>query len=52
MAQKSRDPWVELGDSNTNYLHAYVKERKNQNCIRFLIRDDGSVQQQQLAGQE
>lgn len=46
--QKSRISWVQLGDANTTYFHAYAKERQSQNSIKRLIRSDGTrIQSQQ-----
>ncbi|XP_024638626.1 uncharacterized protein [Medicago truncatula] len=38
--QKSRANWIQLGDSNTKFFHAYAKERRCQNNIKFLITED------------
>nr|ABD33261.1 RNA-directed DNA polymerase (Reverse transcriptase) [Medicago truncatula] len=40
--QKSRANWIQLGDSNTKFFHAYAKERRCQNNIKFLITEDGT----------
>jgi len=41
-SQKSRANWIQLGDSNTKIFHAYAKERRCQNNIKFLITEDGT----------
>lgn len=46
--QKSRATWINVGDANTKFFHAFAKERMNQNSIRVLYKTDGSkVQNQQ-----
>ena len=40
--QKFRANWIQLGDSNTKFFHAYTKERKGQNHIKYLISADGN----------
>ncbi|XP_056698608.1 uncharacterized protein [Spinacia oleracea] len=40
--QKSRVDWIQLGDSNTKYFHAFIKERRSMNAIKVLLKDDGS----------
>lgn len=41
--QKSRIDWLNLGDANTSFFHAYVKMRQSSNAIHRLIRADGTV---------
>lgn len=41
--QKARVDWIQLGDSNTKFFHAYTKVRQNQNAIHRIERDDGVV---------
>lgn len=41
--QKSRIDWLQLGDSNTKFFHAYTKFRQNSNAIHRLVRVDGEV---------
>lgn len=40
--KKSRVDWISLGDSNTKFFFAYMKERQSQNAIKVLIRADGT----------
>lgn len=35
--------WIQLGDSNTKFFHAYAKVRQNANAIHRLVRTDGTV---------
>lgn len=41
--QKSRIDWLQLGDANTKYFHAYTKVRQHANAIHRLEREDGSI---------
>ncbi|XP_019230433.1 PREDICTED: uncharacterized protein LOC109211357 [Nicotiana attenuata] len=43
MKQKSRVKWLKLGDSNTAYFHAYVKNRQATNYIGRLINSTGQI---------
>lgn len=40
--QKARVDWLQLGDSNTKFFHAYAKMRQNSNAIHRLTRLDGT----------
>lgn len=46
--QKSRIDWISLGDSNTRFFHAAVKQRQNCNAIYKLVTAEG----RELRGQE
>ncbi|XP_060210979.1 uncharacterized protein LOC132637995 [Lycium barbarum] len=41
--QKSRVQWLKLGDSNTAFFHASIKNRVSQNMIRSLVSTNGNV---------
>ncbi|KAK4713159.1 hypothetical protein R3W88_019066 [Solanum pinnatisectum] len=41
--QKSRVQWLKLGDSNTSYFYASMKNRKSQNQITMLTKDDDTI---------
>ncbi|KAH0685683.1 hypothetical protein KY290_017200 [Solanum tuberosum] len=41
--QKSRVQWLKLGDSNTSYFYASMKNRKSQNQITMLTKEDGTI---------
>ncbi|CAL1372090.1 unnamed protein product [Linum trigynum] len=41
--QKSRQSWVNSGDSNSAFFHSMVKTRQAKNTIRQLISDSGAV---------
>lgn len=41
--EKSRVQWLKLGDSNTAYFFASMKERRNQNQIKVLQVENGSI---------
>lgn len=43
MQQKSRVQWLKLGDDNTVYFFAHVKNRKLQNTILNLSTSDGTT---------
>lgn len=45
MKQKSRNQWLNLGNSNTSYLYASVDNRVAQNNIRSLITEIGVLAQ-------
>ena len=40
---KSRATWLECGDNNTKFLHAYARGRKASNTIWSLLDDHGSL---------
>lgn len=46
MKQKSRTKWLQLGDANTAYFYANLKNRQTQNKIRSLINANGGKLQQ------
>ncbi|XP_070035531.1 uncharacterized protein [Nicotiana tomentosiformis] len=46
MKQKFRTKWLQLGDANTSYFYANLKNRQDQNRIRFLINANGETLQQ------
>ena len=41
--QRAHAHWLEKGDRNTNYFHAYVSERKRKNTLKKLKGEDGVV---------
>lgn len=41
MKQKSRVQWLQLGDGNTTYFHASLKNREAQNRFTSLITNTG-----------
>lgn len=41
--QKARINWLQLGDSNTKFFHAFAQSRRSANAIHKLVRGDGSV---------
>ena len=41
--QRAHVWWMRDGDKNTKFLHAYASNRKKQNRISALWRDDGVV---------
>lgn len=43
--QKARVQWLKLGDSNTSYFHACLKNMIAQNQIRNLVVPDGDILQ-------
>ncbi|XP_019260681.1 PREDICTED: uncharacterized protein LOC109238650 [Nicotiana attenuata] len=45
MRQKSRVKWLKLGDANTTYFFASMKNRCSQNKIRRIIKGNGSTVQ-------
>jgi len=40
---KSRALWIEAGDQNTKYFHAYANHRKNTNSIWSLLDEEGQT---------
>uniref|UniRef100_A0A1S4AT00 Uncharacterized protein n=1 Tax=Nicotiana tabacum TaxID=4097 RepID=A0A1S4AT00_TOBAC len=50
--QKSRNQWLQLGDANTAYFFASVKNRLSQNKIKNLIDNNGVLLQSKKAIQE
>lgn len=40
--QKSRVTWIQLGESNTRFFHAHVKQRRSQNSIKLLFQHYGT----------
>lgn len=47
MQQKSRIQWLRLGDANTAYFYAHMKNRMVQNTITSLMTSDGTIVQTQ-----
>lgn len=45
MQKKSRVQWLRLGDSNSSYFHACLKNRQAQNTIRKLVNAAGDLLQ-------
>lgn len=43
LRQKSRVHWLKLGDTNSTYFHANIKNRITQNQIRSLVSDRGEM---------
>ncbi|KAK4707488.1 hypothetical protein R3W88_032980 [Solanum pinnatisectum] len=43
MQQKSRIQWLRLGDANTAYFYAHMKNRVAQNSITRLMTSDGTI---------
>lgn len=41
--QKARIDWLQLGDSNTKFFHAYAQMRQNAKGIHRLERADGTI---------
>lgn len=41
--QKARNDWLQLGDSNTKFFHAYAQVSKNTSAIHRLVNADGNV---------
>lgn len=41
--QKSRVTWINLGDANTKFFHAFTKDRLSHNAIKSLTTDGGMV---------
>lgn len=39
--QRSRDKWLVVGDNNTSFFHASVKENRQKNQLTKLVDDDG-----------
>ncbi|XP_060170802.1 uncharacterized protein LOC132601754 [Lycium barbarum] len=52
MKQKARVNWLKLGDSNTTYFHACLRNRMAQNHIRSLTTNDGRLIQTDAQVQE
>lgn len=40
--QRAHVKWLQAGDKNTSFFHAFASERKRRNTIKKLQRDDGS----------
>lgn len=40
-SQKSRVQWLQDGDQNSKFFHAYTMNRRRRNCIERLINDQG-----------
>ena len=47
MQQKSRIQWLRLGDANTAYFYAHMKNRVVQNTITSLMTPYGTIVQTQ-----
>ncbi|XP_019257767.1 PREDICTED: uncharacterized protein LOC109235981 [Nicotiana attenuata] len=45
MRQKSRTKWLKLGDSNSAYFHACMKNRISTNNIKAFVNQDGKLLQ-------
>lgn len=41
--QKSRETWLDAGDSNSNFFHASTENRRGVNRILRAIKEDGSI---------
>ena len=41
--QKSREPWMHLGDRNTKFFYSVVKARQNRYTIYHLIYEDENL---------
>ena len=41
--QRAHVKWLQAGDRNTSFFHAFASERKRRNTIKRLKRDDGSL---------
>ncbi len=39
-AQKSSCDWLKLGDSNTKFFHARMKEKSTKGCISCILSSD------------
>nr|XP_016506828.1 PREDICTED: uncharacterized protein LOC107824548 [Nicotiana tabacum] len=38
--QRSRANWIQLGDSNTKYFHAYMKSRQARNKVSYILTEN------------
>ncbi|CAL1377214.1 unnamed protein product [Linum trigynum] len=43
LKQKSRQQWLNGGDSNSRFFHSVVKTRQAKNTIKQLVTDSGEV---------
>ncbi|XP_062104315.1 uncharacterized protein LOC133815494 [Humulus lupulus] len=43
LRQRSKVKWLQQGDENTSYFHAYLKKRKVENRIATFVTDQGAV---------
>lgn len=43
LRQKSKLPWLKVGDGNNRYYHQAAKHRETQNSIQEVVRGDGSI---------
>jgi hypothetical protein len=41
--QRAHANWLKYGDRNTSYFHAVASERRKQNVIKKLVREEGGV---------
>ncbi|XP_062118573.1 uncharacterized protein LOC133832215 [Humulus lupulus] len=44
LRQKSKIEWIQFGNENSSYFHAYIKQRKRANRIASYISEDGKVE--------
>ncbi|XP_062100716.1 uncharacterized protein LOC133806638 [Humulus lupulus] len=44
LRQKSKMEWIQFGNENSSYFHAYIKQRKRANRIAYYISEDGKVE--------
>ncbi|XP_062080823.1 uncharacterized protein LOC133785621 [Humulus lupulus] len=43
LRKRSKVKWLQQGDENTSYFHAYLKKRKVENRIATFVTDQGAV---------
>ena len=41
--QKAKETWLELGDKNSKYFHAWASQRRSTNKITFISDDRGNM---------
>ncbi|XP_062114340.1 uncharacterized protein LOC133825405 [Humulus lupulus] len=44
LRQKSKIEWIQFGNENSSYFHAYIKQRKRANRIASNVTEDGRVE--------